>query len=75
MAKGAASVGRSWPALRIGNVTRSPVDADQQFLNAHFFRVQSLRVPPSLAQELLALPPEKRMRRRPPHYRPDAKRV
>jgi len=46
-------------ALRIGSVTRIPADAYQQFLNAHFFSAQSLRVPPSLAQELLAHPPGK----------------
>ena len=42
------------PALRIGNVTRVPTDAYQQFLNDHFFSVRSLRLPSPLAQELLA---------------------
>ena len=41
------------PALRIGNVTRVPTDAYQQFLNDHFFSAQALRLPSSLAQELI----------------------
>ncbi len=41
-------------ALRIGTVTRIPADAYQQFLSEHFFSAQSLRVPPNLAQQLLA---------------------
>ncbi len=42
------------PALRIGNVTRVPTDAYQQFLNDHFFSARSLRLPSPLAQKLLA---------------------
>ena len=41
-------------ALRIGTVTRIPADAYQQFLSEHFSSAQSLRVPPNLAQQLLA---------------------